>query len=54
MDFTRSDALEESDLPVSLYSLVLRRMDKLPEGPRVTMKVASVVGRSFKASSYCW
>jgi adenylate cyclase len=38
------DALE---LPASLHSLVLSRIDAQPEGPRRAVKVASVVGRSF-------
>lgn len=38
------DALE---LPPSLHSLVLSRIDAQPEGPRRAVKVASVVGREF-------
>ena len=44
------------ELPASLSSLVLGRIDVLPEGPRRTLKVASVVGRDFRtrtlASAY--
>src|SRR5262249_29200857 len=36
--------------PGSLHSLVLSRMDRLEERPRVTLKVASAVGRSFGAT----
>jgi class 3 adenylate cyclase/tetratricopeptide (TPR) repeat protein len=43
-------ALDAADLPVSLYALVLSRMDQLNEAPRITMKVASVVGRVFQAA----
>jgi adenylate cyclase len=35
------------DLPVSLSTLVLSRIDALAESPRRTLKVASVVGREF-------
>jgi class 3 adenylate cyclase/tetratricopeptide (TPR) repeat protein len=38
------------DLPESLSTLVLSRVDTLPEGPRRAAKVASVVGRSFTAT----
>ena len=40
------DALE---LPPSLHSLVLSRIDAQPEGPRRSVKVASVVGRAFRS-----
>lgn len=42
-------ALRGLELPESLHSLVLSRVDTLDEGPRRTLKVASVVGRSFLA-----
>ncbi len=35
--------------PESLHSLVLSRIDTMAEGPRRTLKVASVVGRVFEA-----
>jgi class 3 adenylate cyclase/tetratricopeptide (TPR) repeat protein len=35
-------------LPDSLYGIVLSRMDRLPEPPKLTLKVASVIGRSFE------
>ncbi|QIK66202.1 AAA family ATPase [Nocardioides sp. HDW12B] len=38
---------EADDLPASLHSLVLSRIDTQPEGPRQSLKVASVLGRSF-------
>jgi predicted ATPase/class 3 adenylate cyclase len=50
IDLTSSEALDLADLPVSLYSLVLSRMDQLNESSRITMKVASVVGRVFQAA----
>ncbi|WP_151083240.1 AAA family ATPase [Nocardioides cynanchi] len=40
------DALE---LPSSLHSLVLSRIDAQPEGPRRAVKVASVIGRTFRS-----
>ena len=42
-------ALRELELPESLHSLILSRVDTLGEAPRRTLKVASVVGRSFLA-----
>ncbi|HSH08781.1 MAG TPA: tetratricopeptide repeat protein, partial [Oceanipulchritudo sp.] len=51
IDFTSIDALEEAELPVSLHALVLSRMDQLTEQPRITMKVASVIGQVFRAAA---
>ncbi len=42
-------AIERLRLPDSLQSLVLSRIDTVAEGPRRTMKVASVIGRVFRA-----
>jgi tetratricopeptide (TPR) repeat protein len=42
-------ALEALDLPDSLHSLILSRIDQLTESQKSTIKVASVVGRLFKA-----
>ena len=42
-------ALRGLELPESLHSLILSRVDTLGEAPRRTLKVASVVGRSFLA-----
>ena len=42
-------AIEKLRLPDSLQSLVLSRIDTVAEGPRRTMKVASVIGRVFRA-----
>ncbi len=41
--------IETIRLPDSLHTLVLSRIDAAAEGPRRTMKVASVVGRVFEA-----
>ena len=42
-------AVRAVQLPESLHSLVLSRIDAMSEGPRRTLKVASVVGRVFEA-----
>ena len=42
-------ALRSLELPESLHSLILSRVDTLDEAPRSTLKVASVIGRSFRA-----
>ncbi len=39
--------LDGLDLPTSLHSLVLGRIDRLAEQPRTTLRVASVLGRTF-------
>ena len=43
-------ALKSLELPGSLHSLLLSRIDMLGEIPRRTLKVASVLGRTFRAS----
>ena len=43
-------ALAALDLPNSLQSLILSRIDQLDEAPRRTLKVASVLGRVFQAA----
>ena len=43
-------ALAELDLPNSLRSLILSRIDQLTESQKSTLKVASVVGRLFRAA----
>jgi predicted ATPase/class 3 adenylate cyclase len=40
-------ALGALDLPVSLHTLILSRIDQLSERQRATLKVASVIGRLF-------
>ena len=42
-------AVEAVELPESLHTLVLSRIDAAAEGPRRTLKVASVIGRVFAA-----
>ncbi len=43
--------LDGLDLPNSLHSLVLSRIDRLAEHPRTTLKVASVLGRTFDTTA---
>ncbi|NUM46969.1 MAG: tetratricopeptide repeat protein [Anaerolineales bacterium] len=50
IDPTDVHALETLILPDSLNSLIISRIDQLAEGPKTTLKVASVIGRLFKAS----
>jgi predicted ATPase/class 3 adenylate cyclase len=45
-----SRALEHLDLPSSLHSLILSRIDQLTESQKITLKVASVIGRLFRAA----
>ncbi|HNB50437.1 MAG TPA: tetratricopeptide repeat protein [Anaerolineales bacterium] len=45
-----AQALETITLPDSLNSLIISRIDQLSEGPKTTLKVASVIGRLFRAS----
>ena len=40
-------ALQELELPSSLQTLILSRIDQLTEPQRVTLKVASIIGRVF-------
>jgi tetratricopeptide (TPR) repeat protein len=49
VDLRDATAVAELELPESLHSLVLSRIDQMPESPRRTLKVASVVGRVFEA-----
>lgn len=42
--------LAQLDLPTSLHRLILARMDQLSESQRTTMRVASVIGRQFRAA----
>ena len=47
IDVRDDRAWREVDLPDSLHSLILGRIDAVAEDPRRTLKVASVVGRTF-------
>ena len=43
-------ALDALELPTSIHALVLSRIDQLSESQQITMKVASVIGRLFRAA----
>jgi len=43
-------SLEQLDLPASLHSLVLSRIDQLGRSQQMALKVASIVGRVFRAA----
>ncbi|MCU1361480.1 MAG: adenylate/guanylate cyclase [Ilumatobacteraceae bacterium] len=43
-------ALSRLDLPTSLYSLILGRIDQLTEDQKTLLKVASVIGRLFQVA----
>jgi adenylate cyclase len=48
-----SKALEQLDLPTSLHSLIISRLDQRTESQKTTLRVASVIGRLFRAA-YLW
>ncbi len=50
IDFRNSDALDRVELPDSLQRLVLSHVDQLSESQQITIKVASVIGRIFRAA----
>ncbi len=50
IDPQQPEALEQLDLPNSLYSLILSRIDQLTENQKTLLKVASVIGRLFRAA----
>ena len=50
IDFQDARAIQTLDLPDSLHSLVLSRIDRLTENQQAALKVASVVGRLFPAA----
>ncbi len=50
VDVTSADALREVQLPDSLHSLILGRIDQLTEDQRTLLKVASVIGRLFQVA----
>ena len=49
IDIADERAVRAVELPESLHSLILGRIDTVGEEPRRTLKVASVVGRVFEA-----
>ncbi|MBX3010788.1 MAG: tetratricopeptide repeat protein [Caldilineaceae bacterium] len=48
VDFQNSAALDQVELPDSLQRLVLSLVDQLSESQKITVKVASVIGRVFR------
>jgi adenylate cyclase len=48
IDSKDAEALVQLDLPTSLQSLILSRIDRLAESQRITLKVASIIGRVFE------
>jgi len=53
LDTEDTEAIEQLELPTSLHSLLLSRIDQLRESQKVTLKVASVIGRKF-VMSWLW
>ena len=51
IDLDDEAALRGLQLPESLHSLILSRVDTLTEAPRRTLKIASVFGRTFRAGA---
>ncbi len=47
---TDTAAIAAVDLPTSIYALVLSRIDQLNESQQLTIKIASVIGRLFRAA----
>jgi len=50
IDLSDARSLETLELPASLHSLVLGRIDQLSEDGQTTLKVASVIGRLFRVA----
>jgi class 3 adenylate cyclase/tetratricopeptide (TPR) repeat protein len=50
IDLDDEEAIAAAQLPDTLYGLVMARIDQLSEKDKTTLKVASVVGRSFRSS----
>lgn len=58
MNYLRDQGLDPSDpkalsqmvMPDSLHNLIISRIDRLDEQSKITLKVASVIGRVFRAS----
>ena len=50
LDIQDFQSFQSVQLPSSLQSLVLSRIDQLSENQKITLKIASVIGRVFKAA----
>jgi class 3 adenylate cyclase/predicted ATPase len=48
IDLGNDEALKQLDLPTSLHSLILSRIDQLTSSQQLTIKVASIIGRVFR------
>lgn len=50
LDPRQEAAWQQADLPDSLHSLILSRIDQLSEQQQITIKAASIIGRLFRAA----
>lgn len=50
VDISHPSVLDKTELPATLRNLVMTRIDQLSEGEKAVIKVASAIGRVFKAS----
>ncbi len=50
LDVRETAVLDKIELPTSITALVLSRIDQLNESQQLTIKIASVIGRLFRAS----
>jgi adenylate cyclase len=50
LDLHTAQAQDAIELPDTLHRLILSRIDRLSESEQMTLKIASVIGRRFKAS----
>jgi predicted ATPase len=48
IDLSDAASLDQLELPTSLHSLILSRIDQLTTSQQITIKVASVIGRFFR------
>lgn len=48
LNLADATALENLELPNSLHSLILSRIDQLNEDQKLTLKIASIIGRLFR------
>lgn len=48
IDVSDIASLNQLELPTSLHSLILSRIDQLTNSQQITIKVASIIGRAFR------
>lgn len=53
IDLRDTDAWSSLELPTSLHSLILSRIDQLTPSQQLSLKVASVIGRVFRFDHLC-